>query len=307
MLLIGSRALALRAPHAIRRKPVDFDFMCFRPELERWLETDMMKVDVSSTEWVSGKKFLVRGSPNCEFEVAGDSNPSTQAVIDAVIRDPETIETSFGLVPSLDMLFLLKTSHRHLKDSPFFWKTMSDWFMLRALGASIRPEHEALLRLREKETYAYRHPSLERDKKGFFNGDGVTYVYDHDDIHRAVALFDVSAYTRFQRDGAQVAVDREKFVALPKEQQLASAVEEAAVLAIERSLVPFPGKKTPDEAWRFAFSKVCTSITSGWWRTFAYENALDVIKLYRQRCVGPSYWETFESAVRQGRVRKHDA
>jgi hypothetical protein len=44
------------------------------------------------------------------------------------------------------------------------------------------------------------------------------------------------------------------------------------VLAIERSLVPHPGKKTPEQAYLMALEKVCTSITSGWFREFAWEN-----------------------------------
>jgi hypothetical protein len=75
-------------------------------------------------------------------------------------------------------------------------------------------------------------------------------------------------------------------------------VEEAAVLAIERSLVPHPGIKTPEEAWRFALAKVCSSITSGWFREFAYENALEIIKLYPK-----GYWEKFQEDVKSGLVK----
>ena len=44
------------------------------------------------------------------------------------------------------------------------------------------------------------------------------------------------------------------------------------VLTIERSLVPYPGKKTPEQAYLMALEKVCTSITSGWFREFVWEN-----------------------------------
>lgn len=101
------------------------------------------------------------------------------------------------------------------------------------------------------------------------------------------------------KDGAEVQCDKAKFFACSREVQLAGVVEEAAVLAIERSLVPHPGVWSPKYAWKFALSKVCSSITSGWFREFAYENALDVLKLYPA-----NYWDKFQKDVESGLVRK---
>jgi hypothetical protein len=100
------------------------------------------------------------------------------------------------------------------------------------------------------------------------------------------------------KEGSEVMTSKQKFFDAPREIQLAGVVEEAAVLAIERSLVPHPGIMTPEQAWRFALAKVCSSITSGWFREFAYENALEILKLYP---VG--YWEKFQDDVKSGLVK----
>ena len=100
------------------------------------------------------------------------------------------------------------------------------------------------------------------------------------------------------KDGEQVLTDKAKFFACTREIQLAGVVEEAATLAIERSLLPHPGVWTPEYAWRFALAKVCSSITSGWFREFAYENALEILKLYPN-----GYWEKFQQDRADGKVR----
>lgn len=160
------------------------------------------------------------------------------------------------------------------------------------------PVFTALLKQREKETYNYNHPSLMLSKDKFFSGDQVNYIWNHDSIHAAVAMGPAPVYTLFQKDGEDVAVDKNKFFALDYEQQLHSVCEEAAVLAIERSLVPHPGAMEPKQAWMYALSKVCSSITSGWWREFAYENILRAIHLYPV-----DYYDKFKRGINTGLVK----
>lgn len=307
MILVGSRALALRAPQLLLRKPRDFDFISTTSEFDEWYSKNV--------ESLGAHKFYPQNSPafnkiiiesihkdatdNCEFEII-QAGKSSELLAEIVKNDSETIKTAFGLVPNLDILFTIKSSHKYLKNSPHFWKTLADYHILKRAGAKIRPEYRDFFKMREKETYYYKHPKLNQGKDAFFADDGVKYVYDHDTIHQSVAMFDgIPAYTRYMKDGAEVDCDKTKFFACPREIQLAGVVEEAAVLAIERSLVPHPGVWTPQYAWRFALAKVCSSITSGWFREFAYENALDVLKLYPQ-----NYWEKFQKDVESGLVKR---
>lgn len=297
MILIGSRALLIRKPQAVMRSVTDFDFISTLEECENWIDKNNLKSDKITKE---DNKVYIDGKSKIEFEIIQPGS-SAELLVELVYNDPETIYTdNFGAIPNFDLLFTIKSSHKYKKNSPHFWKTFGDYHIMKKLGAKIRDDYKEFFKLREKESYNYAHPKLNQDKKSFFSDDSIDYVYDHDSIHEAVKLYDKPAYVYFKKDGAEVQVDKNKFFNCPREIQLASVFEESAVLAIERSLVPHPGVLTPEQAWRLALSKVLSSITSGWWREWAYENALDVLKIYRK-----DYFEIFQKAIDDGVVRPH--
>lgn len=301
MILIGSRAFKLRASGAFKREAKDFDFICTKDELENWLQTTGSKIKQEKSYFVNDNKFIIEGDSICEFELVKEGT-SSELLYNLVHQDPASIKTSFGLIPTLDLLFTLKSSHKYLKNSPHFWKNLQDYHIMKHLGATVRPKYKEFLKMREAETYTYLHPKLNQNKKEFFSDDNINYTYDHDDIHKAVALFDRPAYTYYMKDGQQVLSDKKKFFACSPEMQQAGVIEEAAVLAIERSLVPHPGIWTAKFAWHFALAKVCTSITSGWFREFAYENAPTILKKFPE-----NYFDKFQKAVADGNVKLHGA
>jgi hypothetical protein len=235
MILIGSRALALRAPALLRRKPVDFDWVCTQEEFETWLKDNASRVGMTKTySEKDGAKQIVEGLTNCEFEIVRPGTTS-EMLVSLVTNDPESFETPFGIVPNLDMLFTIKTSHRYLKNSPHFWKTLADWHIMNKVGAKVRPEYQEFLRLREKETYNYSHPKLNVKKDEFFKDDNIQYVWDHDSIHESVARGERPAYTYYMTSGSEVLSSKEKFFSVSQEIRLNGVIEEAATLAIERS------------------------------------------------------------------------
>jgi len=297
LILIGSRALVLRAPQVLNRKPLDFDFLCTRSDYDSWMEQNVSKIKSTKMYAISDSKLVVEGSTNCEFELIVPGT-SSELLSNLVTSDPNSLDTPFGLVPSFDLLFTIKSSHKYLKNSPHFWKTMSDYHRMKLTGAIVRPEYQEFLKLREKETYTYAHPKLNQSKVGFFSDDQITYQYDHDSIHQAVKLQDRPAYSYFQKDEAEVACSKDKFFACSEEIRDNSVIEESAVLAIERSLVPHPGVLSTEQAWRLAFSKVCSSIASGWWRAYAYDNALRILKRYQ-----PDYFDKFKVGLADGVVK----
>jgi hypothetical protein len=298
MILLGSRALVLRYPHILRRKPLDFDFVATMSEYEEWMKNNSHKVNPTKVyPEMGGKKMIVEGSTNVEFEIV-QPGTSTEMMVNLVEGNSNSLETPFGWIPDMDMLFTIKSSHKYLKNSPHFWKTVADYHMMKHFGATVRPEYKDFLKLREKETYTYAHPKLNVSKDNFFKDDSIQYLFEHDDIHDSVKHLDKPAYRYYMKDGSEVFSDKAKFFACPRETQLYGVVEEAATLAIERSLVPHPNVWTPEFAWKFALSKVCSSITSGWFREFAYENILDVLKLYPT-----GYWEKFLKGKESGLVR----
>ena len=298
MILIGSRALAIRSPRILRREPVDFDYICTQQELDTWVDGNVPDKVFPTKAYAEGKKWIIESDTNFEFEIIKPGE-SSEMIYDLVKADKDTLSSPFGLVPSFDMLFTIKTSHRFKKDSPHFWKNLVDWHAMKLIGAKVRPEYEAMLKLREKEAYAAQtHPKLNQSKDAFFSNDGLVYMWDHDTIHQSVAIGEKPAYTYYLKDNEPVQCDKAKFFALPHEVRINGVIEEACVLSIERSLVPHPGVMTPEQAWKFALSKVLSSITSGWFRQFAYENAIEVLQRYPA-----NYWDKFQTDVTTGLVK----
>jgi hypothetical protein len=172
---------------------------------------------------------------------------------------------------------------------------MRDIQFLRSKRVTLGTELEEWLPKREAETYTYAHPKLDVSKSAFFDGDGVPYVYDHDSIHEAVALMSgaiaweggsspnkpIPAYTLYMKDGAAVLTSKEKFFAVDEHVRLYGVYEESCVLALERSQIPFPDA-SPRKSFEYALMKVCTSITSGWFREFAWENYDKVLDIYEK-------------------------
>lgn len=177
-------------------------------------------------------------------------------------------------------LYAIKMSHRYKKNSVHHYKTMADIHAMRAFGCEITEDLQEFYQLRQKESYSYSHPKLDQSKEGFFSGDGVNYIYDHDSIHLAVAVGEQPAYLSYIRDGAEVMTSREKFFACSEETRLLGVYEESCVLALERSQIPYDFKPDPRKSFETALMKVQTSITSGWFREFAWENHQKVIDLY---------------------------
>lgn len=199
-----------------------------------------------------------------------------------VLSDSQTLwdDTYQAHMAGPNLLYMLKMSHRYKKNSPHFLKTLNDIYKLREAGAKIKPEHESFYKRRIDETYSYGHPKLNQSKKEFFNPEDSFYVYDHDSIHEAIALGDKPAYESYKPDTNEVLTSRAMFEACPRDVQLAGVYEEACVLALERMLIPNDiwDAKYANRAFLKALEKVCTSITSGWFREFAWENYWGVVK-----------------------------
>src|SRR6185436_4716425 len=152
MILIGSRALMIRAPYILNRSPKDFDWICTEKEFDHWITEQSFKAQPTDVSVISENKRIMRGAVNCEFEIIRPGT-SSELLQSLVFEDSETIETPFGLVPSLDLLFTIKCSHRYLKNSPHFWKNLSDYHLMKRVGAQVKDNLSSFLKLREKETY----------------------------------------------------------------------------------------------------------------------------------------------------------
>ncbi len=108
----------------------------------------------------------------------------------------------------------------------------------------------------------------------------------------------VPAYKIFSIEGKEVLSSKAKFERCDTSVQLNAVLEESYVLALERSQIPYEGKITPANSFLIALEKVCTSITSGWFREFAYDNYFKVAMMYNE-----SYVQKFKDGLNNGIVK----
>lgn len=308
LVLMGSCALKIYTD--IGRKPADVDILGTYDEVTEYFDAITKKERVLARYPIdSGNKLILKTSNQIiEAEIAWpDTN---QEMLYKIVQDDDnfTVCNDLGnnmiynfIVPNLNVLYMLKMSHRYKKNSPHFLKTMNDIHKMRALGACMESKYMSWYEWREKDTYNYKHPKLNVSKGEFFDNNmtGVYQVYDHDSVHIAIAHLDKPAYNYFKPDEAEVFCSKELFDSCDEKIKLYSVVEEAMVLAIERALVPFPDGMNPDEAFKYALMKVCTSISSGWWREYAWEHYYEAVALYEQH---KEYYERFKKQVELGNV-----
>lgn len=303
MILIGSRALLFHSHAAkMHREPKDFDFIATEAEAHDWLK----KFGIVPDEYVKNSdgqviKIIARntGTTPVEFELV-EARLSSKMLHDIVEADSETSHTDFGMIPNMSALYSLKETHRYMK-SPYFWKTAQDVFNMRKLGCKIEKKYNEFVKLREEETYkSVKYPKLDVSKKEFFDiKHGVSMVYEHDHLHEAVKHLDMPAYKFFMKDDSEVLSDKEKFFKCSRDIQLYSTLEECYVLSLERSQIPFPKVKTPFQSFKMALEKVCSTITSGWFRKHSWESIPFVLSMYNE-----NYIQKFENAVNTSSLKK---
>jgi hypothetical protein len=296
MILIGSLALQAHVAHLVR-PTVDVDLVGNYDEIMTYRKNIDAKMCYPINQ---GKSIYMRriGGAIVEAEVAWPDSMAERLIKFVESQSDNIVMANGTLVPSLDVLYLLKMSHRYKKDSPHFKKTLDDIMFMRMLGAKIRPEHEEFFKQREKETYTNNLPKLNQSKEGFFRDD--IYTYDHDSIHAAVAIGGRPAYLEFKPVDSEVMVSKAMWGELTEQIKLNAAYEEICVLALERSIIPFPGKKTYKEAFDLAHAKLASSISSGWFREFVWENYYTIQAMYSDEFV-----TKFEQGLATGVVKPH--
>ena len=289
-LVVGSRCIP-----ELKRRPKDLDVITTQAGFDEMVARAGLYDQLKEIRETRTGKAAIFGKSIIDAEIVEHSPLLASQALELGLRDASSnfkfCKVEIPMATS-DMVYTLKMSHRYLKNSPHFLKTMEDIWHLR-LAAKAKIVDEDFFKARAKETYNYGHPILKTTKDAFFKDD--FYIYDHDSIHRAVAVEDVPAYTRYMVDGEQVLTSRAKFDALPLQTRLYGVLEESYVLALERAVIPH--NANPVSAFKMALSKVCTSITSGWFREFAWENYYQVLRLFN-----PDYVAKFEAAKERGEI-----
>lgn len=301
--IIGSHAMNHWVDQKDYRSPNDLDIVGTYDEIESFVKHIKRSEKIlAKYPFSSGKKIFIQTEKRIiEAEIAWDL--SNSLILHTLINKDGVVKKIEGfdmMVCPFLLLYTLKMSHRYLKDSPHFLKTMKDIQMCRTYGVTIPDSYLEFYKERQKIQYDYSLPKLNQKKDTFFSGDGIIYEYDHDSIHEAVKFMEHPAYT-YYADG-EVWSCKDKFNSCSEEIKLYGVLEESLVLACERSQLAF--NPSPDPLWSFehALFKVCSSITSGFFREYAWENYDKVINLYNK--VGIGYSDRVKHAVSTGVVKR---
>lgn len=126
-----------------------------------------------------------------------------------------------------------------------------------------------------KKKYPDRVPSLNKSNEDFFE-DKVTKYYIHDDIHKVMAYYDEPIYEKLKIDKSLAKCEKELWTNLSHGDKIKCVQEECFVIAVERFVIPkikTNQRYMPDHmSFNKALEKVCTTLTSGWFRDFAIDN-----------------------------------
>ncbi len=141
---------------------------------------------------------------------------------------------------------------------------------------------ELIIRIKlTKETYKAGNPNLLQSNDEFFN-DAVGKVYEHDYLHELYAYEHRPMFERLKKpEGVGLAwCEKDLWDKLEDYQKLQCVAEEAYVIATERYLVPNNWEFIYKKAYYWALRKICTTLTSGWFRDYAIDNFPEVYHLY---------------------------
>jgi hypothetical protein len=298
LLLIGSGAMRDRGYIMIGRGR-DVDYIAtpamFNKQLAKWERNGARILSVTPSKGLKNMVVRMTGLV-VEYEIALPGSTGEE-LLDYHTR---FLGSSAGSTCSafVEALLALKLSHRFRRGSKHFEKTRADILRLRSVGVTVPDDLKDWLARREKETLS-RSPSLATTKEGFFRKETVPYRYDHDSLHEVMAIGERPAYLAYQKDGAEVMVDMEKWRQCSPRVQLAGVVEEACVLALERHQIPQNFTPDPFLSYKLSLQRICTGVSSGVWREFAWDFYDDLLKLYPA-----NYVMRFKEALEAGKVRE---
>lgn len=189
----------------------------------------------------------------------------------------DVIETPVGLAKTVSNTGLMLIRRSHLHRPINFAKHIRVYHELKRYWKTDQHYYSLLLKLTKatKEKYGDRTPKLNK-KKGEFFDDYVTKYYEHDWLHQVTCYYDKPIYTRLQRDSDRVWCDKELWYGLSYQDKVKCVQEECFVIALERYIIPklenCEKHPPPHFAFSWALERVCTTLTSGFFRHFAIEN-----------------------------------
>lgn len=238
--------------------------------LDYWLSVGIVKdstdYDIISAKPIEGAEFHnVLHLNNYSFDEFTDSNHKMDF-------NGEIIH-----IMTLQGLAIIKRSH--LWRNLAFNKHIAHYH--KYLKPYINLDHPVLKKRIEmtKNMYPQQGPNLKLSKDDFFD-DAVVKKHSHDYLHELYANEDKPMYTKLQKKDHEIYCYKELWDNLSQNQKILCVQEEANVLATERFLVPSAFKYNTKLAYFKAVEKICTTVTKGYFRSFAIDYYPEVLSKF---------------------------
>lgn len=257
---------------------IDFDLFVSKQEI------DILKNKaVNVIEKWGGKKYHIKFEDNSMLEVEVSNTKSSSELFESISVGP--IISLWGLdvkVAEPEILFAIKKSH--ITRPVNWWKHIVDYHKLKQMVHNFSPELTKIVKLRKSEikTLTDKRRNLNISNDEFFGKTrGINRTYDHDALHRVICFYDKPMHEKLKFDTSVAMIERTLFDNLQHIDKIRTVQEEAFVIALERKVIP--AMETCDaieplKAFRYAIERICTTLTSGWFREFAIEHVPEIMK-----------------------------
>ncbi len=255
-VLVGSRALAYWDPTFKLKDDADWDIIC--DPRHDYLFEGMEKVDISRPEDLHSQAFIDRWVTSGILSVGG---------VELKVLTPNGLAAMKRSHLWRDYNFEKHILQYHLHLKPWLGFNDEGWSLIR--------ERERLTKLK----YPQGNPSLAQTNDDFFD-DAVDKKFDHDWLHELYAYGDAPVYTKMKRDDSKAWCEKDMWEDFDHTTKIQCVAEECYVIATERFMVPKDWKYPSKLAYLKALQKVCTTLTSGWFRDYAIDNYWSVREQY---------------------------
>ena len=310
MILIGSRAMAIQMQLTDRTNPkTDFDVIMSVEEFMKWHEVNKLNIISLVPRSANKYKAIVNNNGSrLQYEIElGLEGTSSRFLLenDNEVTRGYTRGHFDELYSILSLKYLALTKRSHLIYPIHFEKNIEDYHSMKSyLGPFERDEmmdKYYILRYGEAaQRNKQRTPKLNVTTEDFFSSKlAVPNYFVHDHIHAMMAHDGVPMYTKMQPDPSMAWCSKDMFFNLSYKQQVQCIQEEGYVIALERYIIPQHGESCNNffDCYKRAVKRICTTLTSGWFRDFAIENYDKAIAWYN-----PLFAYEFIQKAQQGQI-----
>lgn len=312
MLITGSYAIKKRLKSFRDYNDIDLWMSAFK--LEAFYNVNQHRISKFEPQYYKNKFNLVIDGQRVELGLYEPGGSGYDLLYRAQLDNLTT--NLFGFewkIPTLKTLFAIKQSHIYY---PVKWhKHIRDYHKIKlaldnssTLGAGqddkLLDEAKAILTKSAAARFKARQPNLNLSNEEFFERSQgiVKRIYNHDDLHKAVAYHEQPMYMHLKRDQSSAKCEKDLWDLLHYEYKIKAVQEEAFVIALERFIIPNGGEASQEqqqEAFDKALMKICTTLTGGWFREFAVENWPNCRKFTKD------YVGEFQEQLRKDKIRKY--